>query len=247
MNSEVPTKLRPNMNNNGLFTSYAHFNDFYRNTIKGELHGPGMGFAMGNKQLIQKTMDCIMGSPQIFTSPNQSINYVECHDNLTFYDKMLLVCGFENSDFKMCQDLANHLIAISQGVPFYHAGQEFYRSKMGVENSYNSPDEINQIDWKPKDEAVTKLKQLLKIRKKYSLYRQNTYSSNVSISREGNILIYRLEDQKNILLHYIKNYQGIEKLPLRDGELIFPSQKVLTEETAIYVDQPGIYIVHFKK
>ena len=247
MNSEVPTKLRPNMNNNGLFTSYAHFNDFYRNTIKGELHGPGMGFAMGNKQLIQKTMDCIMGSPQIFTSPNQSINYVECHDNLTFYDKMLLVCGFENSDFKMCQDLANHLIAISQGVPFYHAGQEFYRSKMGVENSYNSPDEINQIDWKPKDEAVTKLKQLLKIRKKYSLYRQNTYSSGVSISREGNILIYRLEDQKNILLHYIKNYQGIEKLPLRDGELIFPSQKVLTEETAIYVDQPGIYIVHFKK
>ena len=247
MNTEVPHKLRSNMNNNSLFTGYAHFNDFYRNTIKGELHGPGMGFAMGNKYLIQKAMDALIGSPHIFTSPNQSINYVECHDNLTFYDKMLLVCGFENPDFKMCQDLANHIIAISQGVPFYHAGQEFYRSKMGVENSYNSPDEINKIVWKPKDEAVIKLKKLLKIRKKYNLYRQSTYNPSVSISREGHIVIYKLEDDKNILIHYIKNYQGIEKLPLKNGELIFPSQKVLTEETAIYVDQPGIYIVHFKK
>ncbi len=247
MNSEVPSKSRSNLSNNSQFTDYAHFNDFYRNTLKGELHGPGMGFAMGNKNLFQKTMDAIIGSPHMFTSPNQSINYVECHDNLTFYDKMLLTCGFENPDFKMCQDLANHMIAISQGVPFYHAGQEFYRTKMGVENSYNSPDEINRIIWKPKDIAVTKLKKLLQIRKKYGLYRQNSYNSSVSIIREGNLIIYKLEDQKDILIHYIKNYQGIEKLPLNEGKLIFPSQKVLAEESSIYVDQPGIYIVHFKK
>jgi pullulanase len=171
MANEVPSKLRSNMANHMLFPSYAHFNDTFRNTLKGELHGPGLGYAMGNKSLTNKAMTVIIGSPHVFSSPNQSINYVECHDNLTFYDKMLLTCGFQNPDFKYAQDFANHLIAISQGIPFYHAGQEFYRSKRGVENSYNSPDEINRIHWNIHQESIKKLKKLLKIRKKYKLYR----------------------------------------------------------------------------
>jgi pullulanase len=192
-------------------------------------------------------MDAIIGSPQLFTSPNQSINYVECHDNLTYYDKMLLSCGFEKDGFKICQDFANHLIAISQGIPFYHAGQEIYRTKMGVENSYNSPDDINKITWNPKLEAVEKLRKLLKIRKQHQLYRQSTYNTSVSIERDQNTLIYRLENHREILLHYIKCEGGIEKFSLHQGTLIFPSQKVLSEENDIYVDQPGIYIVKLKK
>lgn len=247
MITEVPNKLRSNMNNQASFPYISHFNDFYRNTMKGELHGPGLGFTMGNKNLIQKAMDAIIGSPQLFTSPNQSINYVECHDNLTYYDKMLLSCGFEKDGFKICQDFANHLIAISQGIPFYHAGQEMYRTKMGVENSYNSPDDINKITWNPKLEAVEKLRKLLKIRKQHQLYRQSTYNTSVSIERDQNTLIYRLENHREILLHYIKCEGGIEKFPLHQGTLIFPSQKVLTEENDIFVDQPGIYIVKLKK
>jgi len=247
MITEVPNKMRSNMNNQASFTSYAHFNDFYRNTMKGELHGTGMGYTMGNKNLIQKAMDAIIGSPHLFSSPNQSINYVECHDNLTYYDKMLLSCGYERDGFRVCQDFANHLIAISQGIPFYHAGQEMYRSKMGVENSYNSPDEINKITWNPKLEAVEKLKKLLKIRKQHQLYRQTTYHPSVTIERYQNTLIYRLENQRETLLHYIKCEPGIEKFPLHEGTLIFPSQKALTEENDMFVDQPGIYIVKLKK
>ena len=243
MTTEVPVKLRSNMANQALFTGYAHFNDSFRNVNKGELHGPGLGYTMGNKQLISKAMETITGSKHIFTSPNQSINYVECHDNLTYYDKMLLSCGFENPDFKYCQDFANHLIAISQGIPFYHAGQEFYRSKLGVENSYNSPDEINKISWNPQIEAVKKLKKLLKLRKKYALYRQSTYNDSVQIERENNLIIYTLHSKKYKLVHYIKNHYGIEKLPLHQGQLIFPSQDVLNEEKDIYADQPGIYII----
>ncbi|MFH1693926.1 MAG: hypothetical protein ABH890_06560 [Bacillota bacterium] len=247
MPNEVPTKLRSNLANNAQFPAIAHFNDFYRNTMKGELHGPGLGYTMGNHHLTLDAMDAIIGSPSIFLSPNQSINYIECHDNLTFYDKMLLTCGFENPEFKVCQDFANHVIAISQGIPFYHAGQEFYRSKKGIENSYDSPDEINQIFWHIKEEGVNKLKQLLKIRKKYALYRQTTYNSTVMITKENQLLVYKLEDETNILVHYIKNYFDIEKLPLNGGKLIFPSQKALSEEKFIYVDKPGIYIVHFQK
>ena len=183
----------------------------------------------------------------MFSSPNQSINYVECHDNLTFYDKMVLSHGLQLPDFKIAQDLANHLIAISQGIPFYHAGQEFYRSKKGVENSYNHPDEINQITWRVNEDAVKKLKTLLKLRKKYKLYRQTTYSDQVSIKKLNKLIVYRLEDEKNILIHYVKNYFDLEKLPLEEGKLIFPSQKALTENHSVYVDQPGIYIIHIKK
>src|SRR3989339_834935 len=230
-----------------IIDSLIHFNDFYRNTMKGELHGQGLGYTMGNKNLMTKAMDAIIGSPSMFLSPNQSINYVECHDNMTYYDKMLLSCGFERDSFKVCQDFANHLIAISQGIPFYHAGQEFYRSKMGVENSYNSPDEINQITWNPKAEAVDKLKKLLKIRKQHKLYRNHTYASNISIRREQQTIIYELENHKEKLIHYIKCESGIEKFSLHEGDLIFPSQSVLTEETDFYVDKPGIYIIKVKK
>ena len=40
---------------------------------------------------------------------------------------------------------------------------------------------------------------------------------------------------KNILIHYIKNYYDLEKFPLEMGKLIFPSQKVLAENKAIFV------------
>ncbi len=247
MNTEVKHSLRSNMNNQAFFKTYAHFNDFYRNTMKGELHGTGLGFTMDNKHLMVKAMESIIGSPHLFTSPNQSINYVECHDNLTYYDKMLLSCGFEKESFKECQDFVNHLIAISQGVPFYHAGQEFYRTKMGVENSYNSPDEINRIHWNIRIEAVDKLRKLLKLRKKYKLYRQTTYNDTITIKKEHNTIIYKLENDKEILLHYIKNHADIEKFPLNHGKLIFPSQKALSEDQDLYVDKPGIYIIHIKK
>jgi pullulanase len=246
MMTEVPNKLRSNMANQTLFTGYAHFNDTFRNVNKGELHGPGLGYTMGNKQLIPKAMDTIIGSKNLFTSPNQSINYVECHDNLTYYDKMLLSCGFENPDFKYCQDFANHLIAISQGIPFYHAGQEFYRTKLGVENSYNSPDEVNKISWNPKIEAVQKLRKLLKLRKKYKLYRQTTYNDSVEITRDKDLIVYTLKGKNYQLIHYIKNTYGLEKLHMSSGQLIFPSQDVLTEEHDIVVDQPGIYIIYLK-
>jgi len=192
-------------------------------------------------------MDAIIGSPQMFVSPNQSLNYVECHDNMTYYDKMLLNCGYENPEFKVCQDFANHLIAVSQGVPFYHAGQEFYRSKKGIENSYDSPDEINQIHWNIREEGVKKLKQILKLRKKYKLYRQTDYNKQVSITKKGHLLTYKLENDKEILIHYIKNHFDLEKLPLLKGELIFPSQKTISAEEFLFVDKPGIYIIRIQK
>ena len=246
MANEVMSKQRANMHNQGQFPTYAHFNDLYRNTMKGELHGSGLGFAMGNRALIPKAMEVIKGSPTLFSSPNQSINYVECHDNLTFYDKLLLSSGFEKEKYKLYQDFANHLIAISIGIPFYHAGQETYRSKMGVENSYRSPDLINGIHYHPKDIAVTKLKKILKIRRKYRHYHQTSYTPNVEIVRDQNLIIYTLTNHQTKLIHYIKSERGIGKFPLHGGELIFSSQDVYLEEDTVIADEMGIYLVKIK-
>jgi pullulanase len=247
MMTEVPAKQRPHMGNHAYFPAYAHFNDFFRNTMKGELHGPGLGFTMGNSSLMLRAMDAMIGSPNMFLTPNQSINYVECHDNMTYYDKLILSCGYEKESFKYFQDFANHLIAISQGIPFYHAGQEFYRSKKGVENSYNSPDEINKIHWNTKADSVKKLKAILKIRKRYSLYRKTKDLSHVAIYKDQNMIKYVLEDKKVMITHYLKHDDKIEKLPLEGGKILFYSQNILMEENHIFVDKPGVYIVLIHK
>lgn len=247
MQTEVPYRQRSNMANQALMPGYAFFNDQFRHAIKGDLHGPGLGYAMGNRHLSHATMQSLLGSPHLFTSSGQSINYVECHDNLTFYDKMLLGCGYEDPMFKSCQDLANHLVAIAQGIPFYHAGQEVYRSKKGVENSYDSPDAINQIHWKPKDPAVKKLRQLLRIRKAHKVYRQTAYTAKTKVERLGDNLCYTLENGREILIHHLKPGQGLERIALGKGRLIFASQKVLVEDDVIIVDQPGVYIIQIIK
>jgi pullulanase len=247
MQTEVPQKLQSNMNNQAKFNDYAHFNDQFRNTMKGELNTDELGFAMGGNNY-KKAMETLIGSPHLFTKPTQSINYVECHDNLTFYDRMMKNHGVELPDFKIAQDFVNHLIAISQGVPFYHAGQEFYRSKKGVENSYESPDEINKMMWRPSEQGVKQLRRILKIRKKYALYRLSEYNEyKVNVKKVGKLIVYTLEDDKYKLIHYIKNYFELEKLPLQEGKLIFPSQKAITEEHQLFIDQPGVYIVEIKK
>ena len=39
------------------------------------------------------------------------------------------------------------IVALSQGVPFFMAGDEILRSKSEDRNSYNSGDWFNRIDW----------------------------------------------------------------------------------------------------
>ena len=56
----------------------------------------------------------------------------------------------ENERVRSCI-LANGIVLTSQGIAFFHAGDEFLRSKFGDHNSYISPDCINKIRWDDKD------------------------------------------------------------------------------------------------
>lgn len=245
MDTAVPKKLRSNMQNQMLMENIGHFNDYYRNIFKGKLHTKELGYATGSKGLEEAALLGIVGSPHMFDKPIKSINYVECHDNLTLFDT--LDFNYDKVKVKQIyQDFANHLIAISQGVPFYHAGQEMYRSKQGEENSYNSPDEINSLKWYD-NSSIKNFKKILKIRKQHQVYRFDQYmKKEVNISKIENYIFYELLAKTYSLTHYIKNDFKVSTLP-NDGKLIFSSQKLRRENGFIYADKPGVYIIKRKR
>lgn len=110
----------------------------------------------------------------LFLEPVQSINYVECHDNMTMWDKLMRSNEESEEVLKKRHVLATAMVILSQGIPFLHAGQEFYRTKQGNENSYNANDEINQLDWDRKEkeiETVNYIKGLIAIRKEHGAFR----------------------------------------------------------------------------
>ena len=244
MINALPKALRSNMSNQHLMSKIGHFNDFYRNLFKGALHSSELGYATGSQKHHEDVLKAILGSPHMFDVPSKSINYVECHDNMTLYDTLAI--NYKDSKIKQIyQDLANHIIAISQGIPFYHAGQEMYRSKDGVENSYNAPDAINMVRWHNYG-SIKKLKQLLKIRKNYKVYRSDTYSEKgIEALIQDGIILYTLKTDRYTLVHYIKNDFSDIEVPL-NGKMIFKSRNVKTTETGVILSKPGVYIIKRK-
>ena len=147
--------------------------------------------------------------------PTQTINYCEAHDNNTLWDK-LCICSKEapESDRIRMDKLAAAIVILSQGVPFLQLGQDFLRTKPRIlkpgeepnevnifeENSYNSPDYTNAIDWtrKQKYRSVFEYyKALIALRKSSSLLRMSMkweVEQKLSFWRinQGNFLIYSL-------------------------------------------------------
>ncbi|WP_171013607.1 pullulanase-type alpha-1,6-glucosidase [Chitinivorax sp. B] len=83
------------------------------------------------------------------SDPQETINYVEAHDNQTLFDinAFKLPQGTSKVDRVRSQILGSAIVTLSQGIPFYHAGQEILRSKAMDRDSYNSGDWFNRLDW----------------------------------------------------------------------------------------------------
>ena len=81
--------------------------------------------------------------------PQEIINYAAAHDNETFHDAVQLKVPLatSTSDRARVQNMANDLIALGQGVPFFHAGQDMLRSKSMDRDSFNSGDWFNRLDF----------------------------------------------------------------------------------------------------
>lgn len=83
------------------------------------------------------------------SEPRECVNYVEAHDNETLWDKIQYAApaaATRDQRVRM-QLLALSIPALSQGLPFFHAGGELLRTKSMDADSYDSGDWFNRVDW----------------------------------------------------------------------------------------------------
>ncbi|MDE2160488.1 MAG: DUF3372 domain-containing protein, partial [Burkholderiales bacterium] len=82
-------------------------------------------------------------------SPQELINYVGSHDGQTLYDisQYKHPASTSSADRARAQVVALGTVLMAQGIPFIHAGDELLRSKAFDQDSYNSGDWFNRIDW----------------------------------------------------------------------------------------------------
>lgn len=189
--SPLPDSLRAIKRNTRKLINIAAFSDDLRDGVKGSWSDhEAKGFVSGEKNLEESIKFGIVAStrhPQVnykavnyskapwAKEPYQTINYVSCHDNHTLYDKLKISNPGESEEeiIKM-HLLSNTIILTSQGVPFIHAGVEMLRTKRGVENSFESPDSINAIDWNWKTinkDVVEYYQRLIQLRKHHPAFR----------------------------------------------------------------------------
>jgi pullulanase-type alpha-1,6-glucosidase len=81
--------------------------------------------------------------------PQEALNYVSAHDNETFFDKIQYAAASDATldERARMQNLALSVVALGQGIPFFHAGSDMLRSKSMDADSYNSGDWFNRLDW----------------------------------------------------------------------------------------------------
>lgn len=186
MQTELPLAKLANQSNADLMPGIGHFNDDFRDAVKGNIFEHDQpGFISGRsgaekaiKAGVVGGIDYSPGIRQFAGEPEQCVNYVECHDNHTLWDKIVLSTEGETDEQRRSMHrLASAMILTSQGIPFIHAGQEFMRTKGGVENSYKSPVEVNGLDWErcaAHGEDVAYMKRLIKLRKDHLAFRMRS-------------------------------------------------------------------------
>lgn len=138
----------------------AIFSDDTRDAIKGSVFkGTDPGFVNGGKGKEQAILHAASGwrnGGACFRPKScmQIVNYVSAHDNFTLWDKLVISMHGARGDFyKKYEDVlaANKLAAFiyftCQGNLFLQAGEEFGRTKLGEDNSYCSPPELNMLKW----------------------------------------------------------------------------------------------------
>lgn len=211
LKTELPDTDKAWQGNASKMPGIAHFNDSMRDSVKGSTFKfKEKGFISGHRSDLKTVAGNMMAkvSHKKYLGPDQVIQYVEAHDNLTLYDKLLLTNPEDSEETRIRRHtLATSIVMLAQGIPFIHGGQEFLRTKRGVENSYRSSDEINCYYWRRQDDyrqAVEYFKGLVRLRKSHYLFRlKDAHAIDNSVelinARDG-FISYRLKDMNQEIL-----------------------------------------------
>ncbi len=206
-------------------TDIAVFSDDIRDAVKGHYtDASDRGFATGKPGLEETVkigivaatahpqVDFAKGNNSKFAyadSPEMIVNYVSCHDDLTLTDKLRKsMPDADDATRQQAAKLAQTIVFTSQGTPFMFAGEEIFRDKKGVHNSYKSPDSINAIDWNLKEtnrDLFDYYKGLIALRKAHPAFRmtsadqiaKNLVFDNIDSSKTPNLISYSLVNNAN--------------------------------------------------
>ena len=229
------------------FYPTAVFSDDIRDAMRGNwTEGDKGGFITGTQGYEESIKFGVVGAtahPQVdmtkichtnvayAENPCQAINYVSCHDDPCFTDKMRAILpNVSDNELVALSKFAQTIVLTSQGVPFIFAGEEVLRNKKGVHNSYNSPDSINLIDWNYKHKYIDLFnyyKDLIALRKAHPAFRMTTarqIQDNLKfLDTQPNIVSYIIKDHangdmwKDILVVFNGNRTDID-FAMPDGE-----------------------------
>ena len=107
--------------------------------------------------------------------PTQMMSYVSCHDDMCLVDRLKAsIPKISEAELIRLDLLAQTAVFTSQGVPFMLSGEELLRTKLGVHNSFESPDSINHLDWTNKTKypkVFEYYKNLIALRKNHPAFR----------------------------------------------------------------------------
>lgn len=118
-------------------------------------------------------------------------NIQEAVDKANIHHDVIPGKELENNCVRSCL-LANAIILTSQGIPFFHGGDEFLRSKFGDHNSYRSPDCINEIRWTEKDKYIQVYKYyqgMIELRKEHP-----AFCMSIASKVEKQLFVYQKSD-----------------------------------------------------
>lgn len=216
MGEELPRENRASKNNYEQLKEVAFFNDTYRDIVKGpsslyNLHEKGficgnVSYSGGVDYSFHAGVLPLTYQP-MFNSANQSVNYLECHDNSTLYDKLIVSNAYEEEKTLLDRvSLANEILLLSFGIPFIHAGQEIGQSKDGLDNTYITLG-VNNLNYRLIDERfdmVNRFRLFNILRKKLSythLYAPNDLKGYFEISHWDNGIYSLTAKGKNLVDH----------------------------------------------
>ncbi len=192
----------------------AVFNDDFRDAVKGDNDGYSKGLVSGNGMLINQIKRGIAGeiayNKQLIgyaDEPIEVVNYICAHDNLILRDKIEKISEGSSEECQLRTNrLAFTLMLMSFGTPFIHEGTEFYRTKFHEENSFRSPDHVNQVDWAYKEryfEFYKYIEALIDFRQRTGIFNQTAEEIRKNLKFQNiDGLGYSILHEKNTYCFY---------------------------------------------
>ena len=252
-NSPLPEEKRALKKNAKQLNNIAVFSDDIRDALKGSwMHQEKPGFVSGMDSLEESVKFGVVGATQhdsidyrkliysktpYVNNPTQIINYVSCHDDKCLVDKLKESKPAKTTETELIRfnKLAQNVVYTSQGVPFIYAGEEIYRNKKGIHNTYQSPDSINQINWNFKNinkDVFNYYKGLIALRKAHAAFRiasQELVQEHLKFLnvKTPNVVAFLLTDHvndeicKDILVIYNGNRKAVKiQIPAGDWTVL---------------------------